>query len=309
LALELQSRSEAKGITPDKAFHLSVANSLWGQSGSPFEPDFLYLLARNYGAGMRSADFAADSEAARQAINDWVSQSTEDRIKDIIPPGALDAFTRMVLANAVYFKAAWEHPFAQQFTSAQPFQLLDGSSISVPTMVEAEDMGYLQGDGYRAVDLPYAGGQLSMLILLPDEGRFGDMEGKLNPALINDTVSKLTTGEVILSMPKFKFEWSTGLSDGLAALGMVDAFDPRRADFSGIDGKHDLSISAALHKAFIAVDESGTEAAAATVILAVGSDMTNVPKVQLDRPFFFLIRDNPTGTILFVGRVVNPSVS
>jgi serpin B len=309
LALELEGRSKSEGIDPDQAFQLSVANSIWGQAGFHFEPDFLDILAENYAAGMRLVDYQKDAESARLKINDWVSESTNQKIKDIIPKGALDALTRLVLANAVYFKAAWMYPFEPEATRPEAFQLLDGAAVDVPMMHEQARLRSMQGEGYRAVEIPYAGRQLSMVILLPDEGRFGEIEARLDAAWMNTAVSALQTGEVILAMPKFTFEWSQGLVDGLGALGMQDAFDPERADFSGMDGNRDLYITNILHKAFVAVDEAGTEAAAATVVIVGATSIQPTPPVEftIDRPFLFFVRDNPTGTLLFLGRVTNPA--
>jgi serpin B len=308
LALELESRSESEDLPPGQAFQLNVANSLWGQSGARFEQDFLDLLARNYAAGMRLVDYEKDAEGARKQINEWVSQSTNQKIKDIIPPGALDALTRLVLANAVYFKAAWMNPFEPDATKPDSFHLLDGTAVEASMMHAQPRLPVMQGEGYSAVELPYAGRQLSMLILLPDEGKFEDVQNRLDAEMLNTTLSALEWSEVVLSMPKFKFEWSTGLTGGLAALGLSDAFDPASADFSGMDGARDLYISNILHKAFVAVDEAGTEAAAATVVIvgATAIQPTLPVEFNIDRPFFFLIRDNPTGTILFLGRVTNP---
>ncbi len=308
LALELESRSQSEDLEPDQVFQLNVANSLWGQAGFAFEQDFLDTLARNYAAGMRLVDYENDAEAARQEINSWVSQSTNEKIRDIIPPGALDELTRLVLANAVYFKAAWLHPFEPDATQPDSFRRLDGTAADVPMMHEQSGLSWMQGDGYRAVELPYAGWQLSMLIVLPDEGKFGDVETRLDGEFLNATLAAMQWGEVILTLPKFKFEWSLGLGNGLETLGMRDAFDPLAADFSGMDGKRDLYVSQILHKAYVAVDEAGTEAAAATAVIM---DVTSLPSdlidFKIDRPFFFLIRDIPTGTILFVGKVVNPA--
>ncbi|MBN1439777.1 MAG: serpin family protein [Anaerolineales bacterium] len=310
LAWELEGRSKSEELAPDQVFQLNVANSLWGQSGFHFEQEFLDLLAVHYAAGLRLADFRNDAEAARQEINDWVSDSTNQKIKDIIPPGALDELTRLVLANAVYFKAAWLHPFDAEFTEPGDFHLLDGSAVSAPMMRQQARLNNARGEGFTAVELPYAGRQLSMLILLPDEGAFESIEGRLNSEFVDSALAALDYGEVILSMPKFTFEWSAGLAGGLAALGMPDAFDPGRADFSGMDGTRDLFITEIIHKAFVAVDEAGTEAAAATVVIVGTTSAQPEPPlpIAVDRPFFFLIRDNPTGTILFLGRVMNPAV-
>jgi serpin B len=311
LALELASRSSVEGVEPEQAFQLSIANSLWGQSGFRFTPDFLDVLARHYGAGMRLVDFKKDPESARRAINDRVYRETKERIEDIIPdppPELITSLTRLVLVNAVFFKAAWASPFNPDATQPAAFHLVDGSTVEVPTMVLPGRFRSMRGEGYRALELPYAGGQLAMLILLPDEGKFPDVEARLDSALVSATVAKLQSGESLLRMPKFKFDWSAAkLPGSLLALGMVDAFS-MAADFSGMDGDLDLFISAILHKAFIVVDEAGTEAAASTaVIVSEKSLPLNIIDLQIDRPFFFLIRDNPTGTILFLGRVMNPA--
>jgi serpin B len=309
LALELASRADIKGIEPDQAFQLNVANSLWGQSGFHFESVYLDLLARNYAAGLRLVDYRADPESARRSINDWVSQSTNQKIKDIIPQGAIDTLTRLVLANAVYFHASWLYPFLKNATQPGTFILLDGTAIQTPLMHLEKGLAGMTGDGYQAVELPYVSPALSMLILVPDAGRFGEVEAKLDSDLLAETVAALQWNQLRLTMPKFKFEWSQGLVDGLRALGMTNAFVPETADFSGMDGARDLYVSAILHKAFVAVDEEGTEAAAATVIMVGASALPDAPtEFIIDRPFFFLIRDNPTGTILFLGKVTNPAM-
>jgi serpin B len=313
LALALASRSKEEGVKPGEAFQLNVANSLWGQSGFHFEQPFLDVLAQNYAAGMRLVDYRKDPEAARGAINDWVSQSTNRKIQNLIPQGALGDLTRLVLANAVYFKSAWENPFDKNLTQPQTFHLADGGGVQVEMMYQSNSLEAMLGDGYRAAALPYAGGQLSMLVLLPDEGRFSDLEGRLNARLVAETVAAMQPVEADLSLPKYKFEWSTELSSELKALGMTDAFDPDRADFSGMDAARDLYISLILHKAFVSVDEQGTEAAAATAVVMEAMSMPGSPvqpmEFKADHPFIFLIRDNPTGTILFVGRVMNPAAS
>jgi serpin B len=312
LALELASRSKVEGLKPGEVFQLNVANSLWGQAGFVFERPFLDVLALNYGAGMRLVDYQKDAEAARKEINDWVSGSTNQRIKDLIPPGVLDALTRLVLANAVYFKGAWSSPFDAHLTQPDTFHVLDGSSVPVAMMSQSTRLDAMQGDGYRAVEMPYAGGQLSMLVLLPDAGRLADVEQGLSAGLVAETIASMQRVEVDLQIPKFKMEWSAELSQGLKALGMTDAFDPARADFSGMDGERDLFLSLILHKAFVSVDENGTEAAAATAAAVEAMAMPGNPAepfhFRADRPFLFLIRDNPTGTILFLGRVMNPAV-
>jgi len=305
-SLDLQARAEAE--VEGTPFELSIANSLWGQQGFPFLPEFLDLLAENYGAGMRLVDYASDPEAARQAINQWVSDETREKIQDLIPSGAIDTLTRLVLANAIYFKAAWLHQFDPDTTQPAPFHLLDGSTVDVPMMHQEEPYGTALGDGYQAVELPYENGDVSMLVILPDEGQFQAVEAALSPEMIQGILENLTYGSVILTLPRFTYESAFDLNDALGALGMTDAFDLARADFSGMDGNRDLYIGNVVHKAFVAVDENGTEAAAATaVIMQITSALPGEPIVfTVDRPFLYLIRDMRTGGILFVGRVVAP---
>ncbi|MGH2607265.1 MAG: serpin family protein, partial [Anaerolineales bacterium] len=305
-SLDLQARAEQ----PDEGtpFELSIANSLWGQRTFPFRPEFLDLLAENYGAGMRLVDFAADPEAARLAINQWVSDETREKIQDIVPSGAIDTLTRLVLANAIYFKAAWLHPFEGDATTTEPFHRLDGSSVNVSMMHQDEAYGYAVREGYRALELPYQTGDMSMVIILPDEGQFKTVEEALSPERIQEIVGDLTYGPVTLSFPRFTYESVFRLNETLQDLSMSDAFDPDRADFSGMDGSRDLSIGSVLHKAFVSVDENGTEAAAATaVIMHLASAFADEPiTFTVDRPFIYLIRDGQTGSVLFVGRVMNP---
>ena len=305
-SLDLQARAEQAGEgTP---FELSIANTLWGQRDFAFRPEFLDLLGENYGAGMRLVDFAADPEAARLAINDWVSDETREKIQDIIPGGAIDELTRLVLANAIYFKAAWLHTFDSEATTTQPFHLLDGSTVDVPMMHQEEAHGYAVREGYRALELPYGSGDMSMLIILPDEGQFKSVEASLSLELIQEIAGELTYGPVILSLPRFTYESAFSLKEALQDLGMPDAFDPDRADFSDMDGSRDLYIGSVLHKAFVSVDENGTEAAAATaVIMQLTSAFADEPiTFTVDRPFIYLIRDGQTGSVLFVGRVMDP---
>ena len=309
LALELDKRAKNENVPADKTFTLHVANALWGQVGFTFLPDFLDILAQNYGAGMQLLDFSKDPELARSTINQWVSKETENKINDIIPPGAIDTLTRLVLSNAIYFKADWQSEFSKDATQNETFHLLEGGTITVPMMIQKSSFRYASAQGLQMVELPYAGGQLSMLILLPEDGKFNEMAGALDLSTMDSLVNSLEYKEVNLTLPKFTFEYNLGLNDYLKKLGMTDAFDPTLADFSGMDGVKDLYISDVLHKAFVAVDEAGTEAAAATVVI-VG--VTSMPvdqpiEFKADRPFIFAIRDNATGTLLFLGRLMNPS--
>jgi serpin B len=310
LDLNLTRRSDqATDVSQKERFQLNIANSLWGQDGWPFLPDYLDLLAVNYGAGMHLVDFEHATENARKQINDWVSNQTNKHIQDIIPQGMLDPSTRLALANAIYFKATWEHEFDPNKTSDGPFNLLDGETVNVPMMEmeSGEQFSYAAGDGWQAIALPYKGGLTEMVVIVPDLGNFSAFESTLTADRYNEILAALQTQKVFLSMPKFTFETLYGLSDTLIQMGMKDAFDPSLADFSGMDGTHTLYIGDALHKAFIAVDEKGTEAAAATIVLMMAGAMPPEGVVlTIDQPFFYVIRDVPSGTILFMGRVVDP---
>lgn len=306
LDLELTKRGEGSG--DEHPLQLAIANAIWAQQDHPFLQAYLDRLALNYGAGIHLADFVNQSETVRGEINDWVAGQTRDRIKDLLPEGIPDPQTRMVLVNAIYFKADWERPFDPNSTGEGPFHLLDGSQVQVRMMSETMlGVPYAQGAGYQAIELPYQGGTAAMDILVPDQGKFDEFEAGLDAEGLARILGEMQPAAVQLGLPKFTFTSQFGLADQLAALGMPDAFDPDAADFSGMDGERDLYISAVIHKAFVAVDEKGTEAAAATGVIM---ETTGMPVVQVnltvDRPFLFLIRDLPSGQILFVGRVVNP---
>jgi len=305
LEAELARRGEGKEA---EAFRLKIANALWAQKGYQFLPAYLDLLAQNYGAGVRLADFVKAAEEWRQAINRWVSEQTEEKVKDLLPPGSIDSVTRLVLSNAIYFKAAWQKPFSADQTADAAFYTLDGKSVQVPMMAQTESLAYGEGPGFQAVELPYAGGQLSMLILLPASGEFERLAQGLNAAQLAGILSGMREHRVQLSMPRFRFESSFQLKPALQGLGMTDAFGAA-ADLSGMDGSRDLFVSDAYHKAFVAVDEKGTEAAAATAVvisLKAAPMPQETVEMRLERPFLFLIRDIPTGAVLFAGHVVNP---
>ncbi len=236
-----------------------------------------------------------------------MSDQTEDRIKDLIPQGAIDEATRLVLTNAIYFNAAWLNPFQKEATQDGTFYLLDGSEVSVPMMSQIESLGYAEGEGYVAVELPYDSSELSMVILLPDEGEFEAFEGSLDVELADSIINDVEYRQVALTMPKFEFESEFSLAEALSAMGMPIAFSGS-ADFSGMTGTLELTIADVLHKAFVSVDEAGTEAAAATAVIMELTSMPEEPaQVTVDSPFIFLIRDIQTGSILFVGRIMNPA--
>jgi len=306
LDAELASRGEGAEGKDGEGFRLNIVNAIWGQKDYEFLSDFLDVLAENYGAGLRILDFITETEKSRLTINDWVSDQTEGRIEDLIPQGAIDALTRLVLTNAIYFNAAWDHPFNGNITADGPFYLLDGGQVIVSMMKQTESFGYTEGEGYQAVELQYDGNELSMVILLPEAGQFEAFEEGLQAQQVDAIINDLHPTEVTLTMPQFEFDSGFSLKDTLAGMGMPIAFSGG-ADFSGMTGNRELSISDVIHKAFVAVDEAGTEAAAATAVIM---KLTAVPEppveVTIDRPFIFLIRDIDTGAILFVGRVMNP---
>ncbi len=292
-----------------EGFTLNLVNSIWAQKGYAFLTDFLDVLKGSYDTGMRLADFAADPDAVRDAINMWVEEATHDRIVDLIPQGAITKETLLALVNAIYFNAPWAFPFDEQDTEPEPFTLLDGTEVEVPLMHETELLGYAEGDQYQAVELDYNGNDLSMVVILPSSGAFEAVNSRLSPAFISQLIGDLSRENVILTLPKFTIEWSNVLNDTLASLGMPDAFNSSVADFSGIDGRRVFFIGAVIHKAFVSVDEAGTEAAAATAVIMVGSAPGYQPtyyEVNVDRPFLFFIRDKETQAILFFGRVVHP---
>ncbi|MGQ9545660.1 MAG: serpin family protein [Dehalococcoidia bacterium] len=308
LDIELASRGEGAQGKDGEGFRLNIVNAIWGQKDYSFLSEFLDVLAENYGAGLRILDFINETEKSRLTINHWVSDQTEGRIKDLIPQGAIDALTRLVLTNAIYFNAAWKYPFDENMTADGPFYLLDGEQVIVPMMKQTESFGYAEGEGYQAVELLYDGGELSMVILLPEAGGFESSEQQLQAQKVSEIISRLQPAEVVLTMPKFEFDSEFSLKDTLSDMGMPIAFSGE-ADFSGITGGRDLFIADVVHKAFVSVDEAGTEAAAATaVIMPTAGPPEPLVEVTMDRPFIFLIRDIETGAILFVGRVLNPAV-
>ena len=303
---ELASRGEGAKGKDGEGFRLNIVNAIWGQKDYTFLVSFLDTLAENYGAGLRILDFVNETEPSRITINDWVSDETEGRIKDLIPQGAISEMTRLVLTYAIYFNAAWQYPFKEDATSPGVFHLVNGGEVTVPMMEQQESYSYAKGNNYQAVELPYDGRELSMVIMLPNSGQFEAFEKAITYQQVKDIMEDLERREVRLKMPKFEFDSSFGLKKTLSEMGMPVAFSSD-ADFSGMTGKKDLFISDVIHKAFVSVDEAGTEAAAATAVIM---ELTAIPEtpveVTLDRPFIFLIRDIETGAILFVGRVMNP---
>jgi len=300
LALQLAQRT-----SEDANFKLDVVDDIWGQKDYPFLQGYLDILAQNYGAGLKELDYINDPEGARQIINDYIYEQTNQLIKDLIPEGSIDTLTRLVLTNAIYFKADWEHKFNKSATKDGVFNLINGIQITVPMMYQRGSFNVAFNEGWKALELPYAGGKVAMDIIVPED--FNDFESSVNFGTINQIVAALQTGDVALTIPKFKFSSDFDLNDTLIALGMPIAFDPLNADFTGITDVKELYIQKVIHKAVVSVDEEGTEAAAAGAVI-IG--IVSMPQYfTVDKPFIFLIRDLETGTILFMGRVLNPAVS
>ena len=302
----LASRGQGASGKDGLPFRLSVVNAAWGERTYQFEPPYLDTLAVNYGAGLNLLDFQGAPEASRLTINDWVASQTEDRIRDLLPASSITSLTRLVLTNAVYFNAAWAEPFALETTSDQPFTLLDGTQVQVPTMHASLDYKYAEGVDWQAVELPYDGDELSMVALRP-MGELAAFEDGLDAAKLDAIVAALATQPVDLALPRFSFEWNSSLKDALKSLGMEAPF-AAAADFSGINGgREPLSISDVIHKTFIGLDEAGTEATTATAVIMAGNGgPVDRVEMKLDKPFVFLIRDVQTGAVVFLGRVVDP---
>ncbi|MFO7538715.1 MAG: serpin family protein [Chloroflexota bacterium] len=283
---------------------LNIANAVWGQEGFPFSETYLDTLAQQYDTGLRLLDFA-NPEKARLLINDWVAQQTEGKIETIFPPDTLQPETRLVLTNAIYFNASWQFPFAPEQTEMGVFTRLDGHQLTVPMMrKEAVTLLYLADDGYQVVRLPYTGYAAELLIILPNEGQFDQIEGQLTSDFITNMRRRAARHEVNLTLPRFALESDLDLGQVLTAMGLDRPFSSTTADFSGIAAGGGLFVSDALHRAVITVDEVGTEAAAATGISMVVSESPPAT-MTIDRPFILAIVTNNPQTILFLGRVMD----
>jgi len=295
-----------------RGYQLSTANALWGQKGFPFKTDFLKLVSNNYGAGLNEVDFKNATEQARGVINAWVEKETRDKIKDLLHQGDLTPDTRLVLTNAIYFKGDWASPFKKEQTKEEPFHLSADKKASALLMHQTGEYNYFDGGSFQALELPYSGKNLTMVVLLPKKvDGIADFEKDFTADKLADWVGKLHKQKVIVSLPKFKTTQRTSLAKTLSEMGMKKAFTAG-ADFSGMGGDPgDLALSDVIHKAFIDVNEEGTEAAAATAVVGVKSAAVHVepptPVFRADHPFVFLIRDTRSSSILFLGRLVDPA--
>jgi serpin B len=303
----------------DGAKHeLAVANSLWAQEGAPLQTTFLELVSRYYRGELHLVDFRRSSDPSRLAINGWVESKTKGRITELVPVGGIASDTRLVVVNAVYFKGRWALEFDEAATSDEPFYLEGGGQVRAPLMNQQEEARYLRGEGFQVVDLDYQGSDLSLLLLLPDQkDGLRDLETSLSAHMLDAIVARMVSRKVEVFLPRFRLTCvPSHLEDGLRALGMSLPFT-RQADFSGINGHQPpddeaLRLSAVHHKAFVEMNERGTEAAAATAIVVVEGLISlcarpPVPVFRADHPFLFAIRDRQSGVILFLGRMADPT--
>ena len=302
---------------PSEPITLNIANRLFAQKGYDFRNAFLSLVKQDYRAAFEPLDFVADASGATQHINKWVADQTRNRIRDLIPAGALDETTRLVLANALYLKAPWADPFSENVTHPEPFHVHESAAVDVPTMRKRDErFGYAKREGYSAVSLPYAGNDLQFLVLLPEDvNGLRAFESKLSAEMLVQC-AKLEERDVDLRLPKFKIEPPTiTLAEKLEALGMKTAFNQPTgsANFDRMASRKPddyLYISQVFHKTFIAVDEKGTEAAAATAVaMMAATALRERPppiEVKVDRPFLYAIQHVPSGICLFLGRVTDP---
>ncbi|HNZ04205.1 MAG TPA: serpin family protein [Myxococcota bacterium] len=309
LALDTRGSEELPLNEEGDPFQLSVVNQAWGRIGFDFLPGYLDILALNYGAGLYLLDFTNDPDGSRETINEWVEDQTNDRIVDLLPPESISPATALVLTNAIYFKASWYKEFNPEDTVDATFNRLDGSAVTVRMMNKWDELRYVREDGWQALVAPYIGQNVAMVLVLPDAGSFTEVETLMDGAMLAGILNSAGDAEGAVALPKFTFGFNAMLNDPLKALGMTDAFSVGDADFSGIDGvPGNLFISLVQHKTFVAVDEKGTEAAAATaVVMDEGTSVMDTFDVTFDRPFIFAIVDIPTRAPLFLGRVMDPT--
>jgi serpin B len=290
---------------------LAIANSIWGQQGKSFEPGFLSALATGYGAPLQQVDFAGDPNGALLSINQWVSDETQGMIPMLLQPPEIGASTQLVLVNAMYFAGAWDVAFDPRFTTMQPFVLSDGTTTSVATMSGLVNVGEGGGgpgaanDATAVYELPYRGGTFVIDFVVPP-GSLSALEGSLTPDGLQALLASVGTPfHAAFWLPKFSFGTHIGLAPLLGAMGMPDVFDATKADLSGFDGAKDLSVGAVVHEATVHVDEQGTVATATTSTTLVANDVP--PQYVINHPFLFIIRDKRNGSILFMGRIEDPT--
>jgi len=299
-----------KNLKSAKDYELNIANALWLQKNYKYLQEFLNTMEKYYKGGFNEVDYITNPEDARIKINDWVSKETKEKIKDILQPGDITRLTRLVLTNAIYFKGKWQTEFDKKSTRDEDFYLINGQKTKVKMMYQKNTFNYYENDDLQLLEMPYKGNKVSMVIILPKTGKFVTVENMIDEKKLQELINNTTEIKVKAYIPRFKFTQSFDLSGVLSDMGMKDAFSPA-ADFSGINGqKNDLYISKVIHKAFVDVNEEGTEAAAATAVVMSTKAAPIIEKpviFKADRPFIFLVRDKEAGSILFMGRVMDPN--
>lgn len=289
-----------------QGYELRIANALWGQKDYGFLKEFLDLTQASYEAGLQKVDFANAVEQTRNTINAWVEEQTHGHIVDFIKPDMLDTSATLVLTNAVYFKGAWLSPFKKEKTIEAPFNLINGETIDAPMMIQNTQVGYAEDDVVQIVELLYEGEQLSMILILPKDPKgIGELESALSMKFLDQQIASLQQQKVAIIIPKFTMEADISLPEALKNLGMKDAFTLPPADFSGMTGTQDLYISEAFHKAFLEINEEGSEATAATEV-TMSRGLSRTPTFQADHPFILMIREKQTNGLLFLGRLMDP---
>ncbi len=294
----------------DKKYELSAANALWAQQDYKFLDEYTGNVEKYYGGKVTNPDFAKETEKSRTTINKWVENKTNNKIKDLIPQGVLSEMTRLVLTNAIYFKGTWIKQFDKKDTKEEDFKTTSGNTVKARMMRLAGDgakFNYAEKDNLQILEMPYAGEELSMIVLLPKDDALGALEESLKPGKLSELKNALREQRVDVYIPKFKFETKYSMAETLADMGMPAAFSGN-ADFSGMDGTKSLYIAAVIHQAFVEVNEEGTEATAATgVVMDLESVAPAIPIFRADHPFIFIIQQKETGNILFMGRVDDPT--
>jgi serpin B len=300
----------------DKKYKLSTANALWAQEDYQFLTEYLDTVEKYYGGKATNLDFVKDPEGSRVTINNWVEDQTNDKIRDLIPQGVIDELTRLILTNAIYFKGEWVKQFNEEETKEEDFRISKNDYVEVQMMQRTDEeakFNYAENDKLQILEMPYSGEELSMLILLPKNDDLTVIEDLLSTQKLSEWEKDLENQRVDVYIPKFKFETKYFMANDLKTMGMPTAFQWPGADFSGMDGTKDLYIGEVIHQAFVEVNEEGTEAAAATAVIMVGSvsmeqETPEIPVFRADHPFIFLIQEKASGNILFMGRVVNPTL-
>lgn len=309
LALESQAEGTGNREGSGDPFKLNNANSIWCQKGFSFQQPFLDTMVKHYDAGLRTLNFQEKPDASRKTINEWVSNQTENKIRDLLSKGSITNLTRMILTNAIYFNASWKCKFNENATKKGEFRTRGGSEAQVDMMrlKERNGLSYARGDAWKAVEMPYVGADMSMVVIVPDEGKFDQIENKLSGQWLDTLFSNLGDQALKLQFPKFDFKCGFSVKKRLQSLGMETAFKPQQADLTGISKAAQLFLQDVVHKAYVSVDEKGTEAAAATAVSVGMTSVSTFKEVSVDRPFIFTIRDRKTGAVVFLGRVLDPS--